>query len=408
MPLLGLRLPTLGRSRKRANEQEAQPQLPEPTGPPLVLLVPDIAGSASSLRLCVFDDAESAAAFLGSRVSIGRQEGIVAFWALHHEPLVPPSVDPDKAAESLILIRDERRPEIVCPYSFVEMETAQSLARYKVESGIDLSNILIFWAAPVTVEVTQDGGASFSPDAPPNVFPDSPPALPLPETTPLPTPPIEEAVPQDRLDPEPLAGTSPAAHSPVAPSEPVASDVAQAEFEPSPSLPETSLEDTIATDTQDADSPPAEEPASIDVPHPIAPPATEPDPPPTAVAPAHTEDIPDGPVVEQPAIAAVEAEAVADGAADEQPATAAVEAEAVAEQLPESAESIAQTPAKSQPQKPLSGEAQSEEGEDDAGEEEQRIDMDAVIREAVKVLNVRRWEERSDNFDGFDSPPGKF
>lgn len=146
-------------------------------GPPLMLLVPDAVG-LSSFRPHTFAGVESAVEFIQYWYAPGVKHGIVAFWALHGKPELGPSVQVDRLAEVVVLIRDPARPGVVYPFSFVDMESAQAFLRLEARRGLNPGHVAVYWAAPVTIEPDDLGVARLSPEAPPPTVQGKPPAEP--------------------------------------------------------------------------------------------------------------------------------------------------------------------------------------------------------------------------------------
>ena len=122
-------------------------------GPPLLTLAPD-SGVVSSFRLRFFADATTAAADL-EQLTPEMRRGTHAFWALHEEPVLPP----EGHSEAFVLIRanPDYSSEIVYAVSFADMESAWSFARFEAKRGLDISQVLILWAAFATVHEGLDG-----------------------------------------------------------------------------------------------------------------------------------------------------------------------------------------------------------------------------------------------------------
>lgn len=146
-------------------EAEAQPQ-PEqelaPAGPPLLLLVPPVAG-VSSYRAYRFSDAASAAAFIQSSVPPELRRGMLAFWALHAPPPDLPADSPD---EALVLIGAQDGTGQLYVVSFLDIESAQSFARFEVKRGLDLGLLSIYWAHMIRIHEDEEG-VTLTPEAPP-------------------------------------------------------------------------------------------------------------------------------------------------------------------------------------------------------------------------------------------------
>ena len=156
----------LRRSRNKAEEPEAQaPILPSIDTPPLVVMIPDVAG-VSSFRLSKFPDAQAAARFIQS-LSRPQRERAHAFWALQAEPADPLDTE-DNSGEAMVLIRSSEESDLVYVVSFVDIDSAQSFARFEVKRGMHLNLILIYWASMVNL-VLSDDGVQLIPEFPPVV-----------------------------------------------------------------------------------------------------------------------------------------------------------------------------------------------------------------------------------------------
>ena len=97
----------LRRSRNKDSEPETQaPVRPTIDTPPLVVMIPDVAG-VSSFRLYTFTDAQGASRFILS-LSRPQRERAHAFWALQAEPADPLETE-DNAGEAMVLGRNIQR-----------------------------------------------------------------------------------------------------------------------------------------------------------------------------------------------------------------------------------------------------------------------------------------------------------
>ncbi|HEY5640415.1 MAG TPA: hypothetical protein VIW01_10215 [Dehalococcoidia bacterium] len=139
---------------------EEEGAAPPPGGPPLALLAPDIAG-ISSFQLRFFPDAATAASEL-EQSSPEVRRGTHAFWALHRAPDLPPEAH----CEALVLIRANLTSDVVYAVSFIDLESAWSFARFEAKRGLDVSHLIILWAAFATVREELDG-VSVLPQSPP-------------------------------------------------------------------------------------------------------------------------------------------------------------------------------------------------------------------------------------------------
>src|SRR5438093_736667 len=158
----------LRRSRNKDSEPEAQaPVRPTIDTPPLVVMIPDVAG-VSSFRLYTFTDAQGASRFILS-LSRPQRERAHAFWALQAEPADPLETE-DNAGEAMVLIRSAEGSDLVYVVSFVDIESATSCSRFEVKRGMHLGLILIYWASMVNV-VLSDDRVQLIPERPPRVAP---------------------------------------------------------------------------------------------------------------------------------------------------------------------------------------------------------------------------------------------
>ncbi len=126
------------------------------------MLVPDAFGLAC-LRLESFTDIDSAASYIQLRSTNGASNGAYAFWVVHGRP----ACEAQHGFECLVLIRHENDSNVVSPFSFVDMESAESAARAELRAGLDPRLLLIFWAVPVTIEFGNQGKVSLNPAVPP-------------------------------------------------------------------------------------------------------------------------------------------------------------------------------------------------------------------------------------------------
>lgn len=168
-------------------EEAVKTELPEErppvtrTGPPLVLLVPGVAG-VSIYQMRSFDDAHSAAAFIEAcdpyRVY---KEGIIAFWALHEKP--PHDAD----AECAVLVRTEPASDLVHAYAFADLDTAVSYVRFRAEeNSVPGDTFIVYWAASIRINANPSGEVRLEPSLPP-----------VPVRDPKPPPAESVALPED-------------------------------------------------------------------------------------------------------------------------------------------------------------------------------------------------------------------
>lgn len=169
--MLGKATRLLRRSRPPVTiEEPPAPAGPLPPSPPqLIVLVPNVVG-IGSFKINTFDNVEAAAAFLPT-VPQELQSGVLAFWALHKQPPLDNTALLE-CGEALIMLRSPADPQTAYVVSFVNIETAESFARFEVQRGLGLDHLLLYWASLVNIIGTEDG-VRIHPSAPPD--PDAPP-----------------------------------------------------------------------------------------------------------------------------------------------------------------------------------------------------------------------------------------
>jgi hypothetical protein len=157
----------LGRSPKDKSEPKPvkQPARAAADGPPIIVMIPDVAG-VSSFRIYSYPDAQGAVRFLTS-LSRQQRERAHAFWALQHEPSDMLEGE-DSGGEAMVLIRSSDGSDLVYIVSFLDIESAQSFARFEVKRGMHLGLILVYWASMVNV-VLNDDGVQLIPEFPPRI-----------------------------------------------------------------------------------------------------------------------------------------------------------------------------------------------------------------------------------------------
>jgi len=169
MALLGLLQKKSGRPAEAAPDVavEVTEKERKAEGPPLLVLVPDISGM-SSFRLHRFTEAGAGAAFIHERVRPEVRQGIHAFWALPARPNAESEHPGSPPGEALVLIRTRENSGVVYVVSFVDIESAQSFARFEARRGLHPQLIMIYWAVIVNIRQELEGVT---------IFPSCPPAL---------------------------------------------------------------------------------------------------------------------------------------------------------------------------------------------------------------------------------------
>lgn len=150
-------------------------------GPPLVMLVPGVAG-VSIYQMRTFDDAHSAAAFIEAcnpyRIY---KEGIIAFWSMHDKP------PHDHDAECAVLVRTEPNSDLVHAYAFADLDAASAYVRFRIEETDEpLEAFVIHWAASIRIHANPTGEVRLEPSTPPIVARPMRPSPAVPEPLELP------------------------------------------------------------------------------------------------------------------------------------------------------------------------------------------------------------------------------
>lgn len=111
----------------------------------LLLLRPTEGGLA--FRLYGFPDVTAANAYVQQHLWLEAQQGVKAFWALHHQP-----ENAGEPADAVVIVRDPQHPGVVQIYSFTDMAAANEFVQMEFRNGIDLSLVLMYWAQSVDIE----------------------------------------------------------------------------------------------------------------------------------------------------------------------------------------------------------------------------------------------------------------
>lgn len=130
-----------------------------PTHPPLIVLAPD-ASSICALRLLAFADNECVLEYLRFWYPGESATRLTAFWAL-------PAPAESEATEAVILVRHARDRQLVYAASFSTMDEALAAVRTEIGKGLRLRDVSLYYAAPVSIEVTPAGVLQLLPPTPP-------------------------------------------------------------------------------------------------------------------------------------------------------------------------------------------------------------------------------------------------
>lgn len=171
--------------------------------PPLMLLLPD-AGGIATYTLNQFPSAKAAEYYLDSTLRGQLGEGAVLFWALNRQPVMGGVGGVD--IEPLVVIRDVKRA-VVYPFSFSDLESAHDFIRHEMRRGLDMGQVMVYWAVPARIEVDFWGRSTIIPPAPPSRHADTAGTV-VPFTQPtatmnIPSAIAEAAVAEPEPEPEP-------------------------------------------------------------------------------------------------------------------------------------------------------------------------------------------------------------
>lgn len=157
----------LRRGESREDEEAAKAETTlQRQHPPLLLLVSDASGPAA-LRVLEFDDAQAAGEYLEFWHPRQQARTVYAVWALPNEPDGSWPTPPERRGEAIVLIQDDKREDIVYPFSFTDLRTAWEFIRHEMRNGLVPGNVLVYWAVPIDIETDNVGKVQLHPSAPP-------------------------------------------------------------------------------------------------------------------------------------------------------------------------------------------------------------------------------------------------
>ena len=147
------------RKRDRHTESVVASTKPAVETTPLMFLVPDAHGIAT-YQLHKFPSARAAEIFVDVTLRGQPNEGAVIFWAVTWQPTA------DHHAEPLVLIRDADSP-VVYLFSFADLNSCHDFIRHEMTRGLELHQVMVYWAVPARVEADFWGRAAITPPAAP-------------------------------------------------------------------------------------------------------------------------------------------------------------------------------------------------------------------------------------------------
>jgi hypothetical protein len=156
---MGLMQSLLRKDRQASATAPGAPEAASPGTAPLIMLAPDAQGIAT-YRLHEFPSAKAAEIFVDVTLRGQVNERTVIFWALNGQP------GPDIYAEPLVLIRDAASP-VVYLFSFADLNSCHDFIRHEMTRGLDLRQVMVYWAVPAAVDRDIWGRAVVTPGSPP-------------------------------------------------------------------------------------------------------------------------------------------------------------------------------------------------------------------------------------------------
>jgi hypothetical protein len=134
--------------------------------PRLMMLAADASGLAS-FKLLSFADDDEAIEFIQRSFGDRSDTGLIAFWGTTEKPDVGLQIDAETALEVMVVVRDDIRNDVVYPFSFNDMVTAREFVQHELQRGLNADHILIYWAVPVELGISADGTLGLFPKAAP-------------------------------------------------------------------------------------------------------------------------------------------------------------------------------------------------------------------------------------------------
>jgi hypothetical protein len=149
-------------------EMEVEPEIESVAdeAPRLMMLAADASGLAS-FKLLSFADDDEAIEFIQRSFGDRSDTGLIAFWGTTDKPDVGLQTGAETGLEVMVMVRDDIRNDVVYPFSFNDMETAQEFVQHELHRGLNADHILIYWAMPVQLGMSADGTLGLFPKAAP-------------------------------------------------------------------------------------------------------------------------------------------------------------------------------------------------------------------------------------------------
>lgn len=135
----------------------------EPAAEPrFVLLIRD-SSAMGAFQLHTFEDEEPAAEFVKAWIPPSSEHGSLAFWIGDRQAMRLGGSSEERAAEAVVLIRDEDEPDIVYPFSMPDMALAKAWLDEEARRGLDMDLVMVHWAARAQISRDHWGKIRFVP-----------------------------------------------------------------------------------------------------------------------------------------------------------------------------------------------------------------------------------------------------
>ena len=156
-----------GGSGAAVAELEPEPEVDVVDDKPRLMMLAADASGLASFKHFNFRDSDEAVDFIHRSYGGRSDTGLIAFWAMTEQPVMNPAPGADTELEVMVMIRDDIRNDVVYPFSFTDIENAHGFVKHEMERGLDPNHVMLYWAAPVQLGITADGAIALFPKAPP-------------------------------------------------------------------------------------------------------------------------------------------------------------------------------------------------------------------------------------------------
>lgn len=168
-------------SPRQGGLQQRKDLLPE--GRSLVAVFVRDAERASHSRCETFADVESAEAFIQASLKRRTKQGFLAFWTVGEKPNGE-ATKTQQEPEVMVVIPDSKRPDLLYPLAFPDMESAGAFVQSESERWLQSHDASIYWTVPINISRDESGVVRLSPSLPPHTDHQTPAGAPRPESAP--------------------------------------------------------------------------------------------------------------------------------------------------------------------------------------------------------------------------------